>query len=154
MPGRHSSSRGAQLAARFGLKSTVADVTYVPGAPGKPAVIRLTTADGHTTDQRLTDVRARLGLKSTGFRLGILRLDPPTLPKGTSPVLQLTGVARDVDGAVLERRTPAGAWVTVKRLSPAADGTFAVKLRPTVTTVYRLSADGLGGPPLTVRVAA
>ncbi len=145
---------GAQLAARFGLRNPVADVTYVPGAPGKPAVVRLTTADGQTADQRLTDVRTRLGLKSTGFRLGILRLDPPTLPKGTSSVLQLTGVARDVDDAVLERRTPAGTWVTVKRLSPAADGTFAVKLRPTVTTVYRLSADGLGGPPLTVRVAA
>jgi hypothetical protein len=42
----------------------------------------------------------------------------------------------------------------VKRLSPEADGTFAVKLRPTVTTVYRLSADGLAGPQLTVRVAA
>ena len=62
-------------------------------------------------------------------------------------------MARDVDDAMLERRTPAGTWVAVKRLSPAADGTFAVKLRATVTTVYRLSADGLGGPPLTVRVA-
>ncbi len=29
-----------------------------------------------------------------------------------------------------------------------------VKLKPTATTVYRLSADGLGGPSLTVRVAA
>jgi SpoIID/LytB domain protein len=144
----------AQLAARFGLKNAVADVSYVPGAPGKPAVVRLTTADGQTTDQRLTDVRARLGLKSTGFRLGVLRLDLPTLSTGTSPVVQLTGVARDVDDAVLERRTPAGTWDTVKRLSPAADGTFAVKLRPTVTTVYRLSADGLAGPQLTVRVAA
>jgi stage II sporulation protein D len=144
----------AQLAARFGLKNPVADVTYVAGAPGRPAVVRLTTADGQTTDQRLTDVRTRLGLKSTGFRLGILRLDPPVLPTGTSPALQLTGVARDVDDAVLERRTSAGTWVTVKRLSPAADGTFTIKVKQTVTTVYRLSADGLGGPPLTVRVAA
>jgi len=144
---------GAQLASRFGLKNPVADVRYVPGTPGKPAVVRLTTADGQASDQRLTDVRARLGLKSTGFRLGTLRLDPPAPPKGTAS-LRLTGVARDVDGAVLERRTPAGTWVTVKRLSPDADGTFAVKLRPTETTVYRLSADGLAGPPLTVRVAA
>jgi SpoIID/LytB domain protein len=145
---------GAQLAARFGLKDPVADVAYVPGVPGKPAVVRLTTADGQTADERLSDVRTRLGLKSTGFRLGVLRLDPPARPKGASTVLQLTGVAREVDDAVLERRTPSGAWVTAKRLSPAADGAFAVKLRATGTTVYRLSADGLAGPLLTVRVAA
>ena len=145
---------GAQLATRFGLKNPVADVAYVPGAPGKPAVVRLTTADGQTADQRLTDVRARLGLKSTGFRLGVLRLDPPAEPKGASTVVQLTGVARQVEGATLERRTPSGTWVTVKRLSPADDGTFAVKLRTSGTTVYRLSADGLAGPPLTVRVGA
>lgn len=145
---------GAQLAARFGLKDPVADVAYVPGTPGKPAAMRLTTADGRTASARLSDVRTRLGLKSTGFRLGTLRLDLPSRPKGASPVVQLTGVARQVEGATIERRTPGGAWVTAKRLSPAADGTFAVKLRASGTTVYRLSADGLAGPPLTVRVTA
>jgi stage II sporulation protein D len=145
---------GAQLAARFGLKDPVADVAYVPGAPGKPAAMRLTTADGQTASAQLSDVRTRLGLKSAGFRLGTLRLDLPSRPKGASPVVQLTGVAREVDGATIERRTPGGTWVTAKRLSPAADGTFAVKLRASGTTVYRLSADGLAGPPLTVRVTA
>jgi stage II sporulation protein D len=145
---------GAELAARFGLKDPVADVAYVAGTPGKPAVVRLTTADGQTADERLSDVRGRLGLKSTGFRLGVLRLDPPARTKGASPVVQLTGVVRGVDGAALERRTPAGTWVAVKRLAPAADGTFTVRLRPSVTTAYRLSADGVDGPPLTVRVAA
>jgi stage II sporulation protein D len=145
---------GAELAARFGLENPVADVGYVAGTPGKPAVVRLTTADGATADERLSDVRARLGLRSTGFRLGVLRLDPPASAKGASGVVQLTGVARGVDGAVLERRTPAGTWVTAKRLVPAADGSFGVRLRPTATTVYRLSADGVAGPPLTVRVAA
>ena len=145
---------GAQLAARFGLKDPVADIAYVPGSPGKPAAVRLTTSDGQTSTARLSDVRSRLGLKSTGFRLGTLRLDPPAEPKGTSSVVQLTGVARQVDRATLERRTPDGTWVTAKRLSPAADGTFAVRLRPSGTTVYRLSADGVAGPPLTVRVTA
>jgi len=145
---------GAQLAARFGLKDPVADIAYVPGSPGKPAAVRLTTSDGQTSTARLSDVRSRLGLKSTGFRLGTLRLDPPAEPKGASPVVQLTGVARQVERATLERRMPDGTWVTAKRLSPAADGTFAVRLRASGTTVYRLSADGLAGPPLTVRVTA
>jgi SpoIID/LytB domain protein len=145
---------GAQLAARFGLKNPVASVAYVPGTQGKPATVQLTTADGQTASVRLSDVRSRLGLKSTGFRLGTLRLDPPDQPKGTSPVVLLTGVARDVEGATIERRTPAGTWVTAKRLSPAGDGTFSVKLRASGTTAYRLTADGVAGPPLTVRVTA
>ena len=145
---------GAQLAKRFGLREAVTDVAYIPGTPGKPAVIRLSTADGATADVRLSDVRARLGLKSTGFRLGMLRLDRPSSPAASSGVVRLTGVVRDLSGVVLEQRSPAGTWVTVRRLAPAADGSFVVKLRPVATTVYRLSADGLGSPPLTVRVAA
>ena len=145
---------GAQLAKRFGLKSAVDDAAFVPGTPGKPAVLRLVATDGATADVRLAAVRARLGLKSTGFRLGVLRLDRPAPLRGANPVLQLTGVARDLSDVVLEQRGPSGAWVTVRRLAPAADGTFAVRLRPSETTVYRLSADGLGSPPLTVRVVA
>jgi stage II sporulation protein D len=146
---------GAQLAARFGFAGAVTDVAYVPGTPGKPAVIRLTTAGGTATDVRLADVRARLGLKSTGFKLGMLRLDRPAVaPAARSSVVRLTGVVRQLTGVVLEQRSAAGAWTTVKRLAPGADGSFAVKLRPTATTVYRLSADGLASPPLTIRVAA
>ena len=69
---------GPQLAKRFGIGGAVTDVSYLPGAPGRPAAIRLATAAG-STDVRLSDVRARLGLKSTGFRLGMMRLDGPTV---------------------------------------------------------------------------
>ena len=143
-----------QLANRFGLQAAVADAAYVPGEAGKPAALRLTTVKGTTTDVRLSDVRARLGLKSTGFRLGVLRLDRPTPPSAPGGALRLTGLARALGDVVLEQRDRSGAWVTVKRLLPSASGTFVVTLRPVATTVYRLSADGLGGPPLTVRVAA
>jgi stage II sporulation protein D len=144
---------GAQLAKGLGLRAAVEDVTRVPGASGKPAVVRLTTAGGVTTDVRLSDVRARLGLKSTGFTLGVLRLDRPSAPSATGP-LRLTGVVRGIAGPVLEQRGPSGTWVTVKRLAPAANGTFAIRVKLTGTTVYRLAAGGLGGPPVTVRVAA
>jgi stage II sporulation protein D len=144
---------GSQLAKRFGLSDAVVDSTFVPGTPGKPAVVRFTTVTGGATDVRLSDVRGRLGLKSTGFRLGVLRLDRPVSPPQDG-VLRLSGVARDVTGVVLEQRTAAGAWVTAKRLAPAPDGTFVVKVKHAATTVYRLAAAGLGGPPLTVRAVA
>lgn len=145
---------GLELAKRFGLGGAIADVAYVPGTPGKPAVLHLTTTNGATADVRLSDVRARLGLKSTSFRLGLLRLDRPAAKLASNGVLRLTGVVRDLTDVVLEQQGPSGTWTAVKRLAPAADGTFVVRLRPVGTTVYRLSADGLGGPPLTVRVAA
>ena len=143
---------GQQLAKRFGLGGSVIDVSTIPGTPGSPAVVRLATAAG-STDVRLSDVRARLGLKSTGFRLGIMRLDGPTVTAAEGK-LKLTGLARDVQGVVLERRGAGGAWAKVRQLAPADDGTFAVSLRLDTTTVFRLTADGLSGPALTVRFKA
>ena len=143
---------GAQLAKRFGLGGPIADLTYVAGAPGRPAAIRLTTATG-SADVRLSDVRSRLGLKSTGFRLGVLRLDGPD-GASAAGALRLTGLARQLDDVVLERRGSSGTWVKVRALRPAADGTFAVKLRLEKTTAFRLSAGGLAGPPLTVRITS
>jgi len=143
---------GAQLAKRFGLGGVVTDVALVPGAPGKPAVVHLVTRTG-STDVRLSDARARLGLKSTGFRLGTLRLDGPQVT-GANGKIRLTGLARSVDEAVLERRAGAGTWVKVRQLRPANDGTFGLTLRLDATTVFRLTAAGLSGPALTVRFKA
>jgi SpoIID/LytB domain protein len=98
----------AQLARRFGLRGAVTDVSYVPGAPGVPAALRLTTTAGATVDARLTDIRTRLGLKSLEFRLGMLRLDRPAAEKARAGVVRLTGVARDVADVALERRLSGG----------------------------------------------
>ena len=142
---------GRQLAKRFGLSGAVTDVAYVPGAPGRPAAIRLETWEG-STDVRLSDVRTRLGLKSTGFRLGVLRFDP-TAPDAKGR-LELTGLARGIDDVVLERRGASGGWVKLRQLRPASDGRFAVALRLDATTAFRLNAGGLTGPALTVRFTA
>ena len=98
---------GAQLAKRAGVSGVVTDVAFVAGAPGRPAAIRLTTTAG-SSDVRLTDVRARLGLKSTGFRLGTLRLDGPAAAAHANAALRLTGLARDIEDVVLERRAGRG----------------------------------------------
>jgi stage II sporulation protein D len=142
---------GRQLAKRFGIGGAVTDVGHVPGSPGRPAAIRLETTVG-STDVRLSDVRARLGLKSTGFRLGVLRFDP-TAPDAQGR-LELTGLARGLDDVVLERRGASGAWIKLRQLRPAADGRFAVALRLDATTAFRLNAGGLTGPALTVRFTA
>ncbi len=144
----------AELARRFGLRGAVTDVSYVPGAPGVPAALRLTTSAGATVDERLTDIRARLGLKSLEFHLGLLRLDRPAPEKARASVVRLTGVARDVADVALERRLSGGRWVSVARISPSADGSFAIRVRAAETTAYRLTAGGLAGPALVLRNAA
>lgn len=142
----------AQLSKAFGLSSTVVDVSAVQTASGRPSVVLLTTKDGTTLELRAADVRARLGLRSTAFRLGVLRFvrpGPSTVPG--APV-RLSGIARDVDDAVLEKLGANGTWVRSARLAPAVDGVFAVTLRPKRTSTYRLSAAGLPGPALTLTV--
>jgi stage II sporulation protein D len=145
---------GRQLARRLGLRGAVTDVAYERGAPGTPAALRLTTTGGATTEQRLSDVRNRLGLKSLEFTVGVLRLDAPPVGARRAGVVRLTGLARDVTDAVLERRTEAGDWVQVARVAPTSDGTFALRVRVAATTSFRLSAGGVAGPALVVRIAA
>jgi stage II sporulation protein D len=142
-----------QLAQRLGLRGAVTDVSYQPGTPGNPAALRLTTTAGATTEQRLSDVRNRLGLKSLEFTLGTLRLDRPA-EAGRAGPLRLTGLARDVTDVVLERRTEAGGWAQVALVAPTPDGSFALRVRIATTTAFRLSAGGLAGPTLTVRIEA
>jgi stage II sporulation protein D len=145
---------GQQLARRLGLQGSVTDVSYEPGTPGAPAALRITTSQGATSAQRLSDIRNRLGLKSLEFTLGVLRIDRPADVTRQAGVVRLTGLARDVADVVLQRRSDAGGWVQVARIAPTADGTFALRVRVATTTAFRLTAGGAAGPALTLRIAA
>jgi hypothetical protein len=68
--------------------------------------------------------------------------------------VQVSGIARDVEDAVLEKLGATGAWARSARLAPAADGTFAVTVRPRRTSTYRLSVAGLPGPAVTLTVVS
>ena len=63
-------------------------------------------------------------------------------------------LARDVDepcaGAPCGRTARGFAR---RRITPRADGTFRVFVRPGVTTTYRLTGTGVAGPSLTITVA-
>lgn len=145
---------GAELSRAFGLSRPVVDVGYVPGTAGAPAQLRLTTVAGATALFRTTDVRARLGLRSSTFRLGVLDLARPGQAVKPGAPVKVSGVARDVDGAVIEKRLPGGTWKPAAQVRPAEDGSFVATLRPAATTTYRLTATGVGGLAVVVKVAA
>jgi stage II sporulation protein D len=120
------------------------------------ASARVTTVNGvgslGQTSVRGTDLRRGLGLRSTWFRIGILALTPPTTPVAFGTAGKLTGLARGVGKAVLERRVGT-AWSAVAPVQPQPNGLFAVTVRPTASAHYRLAAGPARTPATPVGVA-
>ncbi len=142
----------AGLAAALGLASPVDDVQAAPTPSGRPSTVTVTTRAGQTVELRAIDVRIRLGLRSTAFRIGVLRLERPPATVLPGVRIRVGGIARDVGDAVLQKLDTNGAWATAVRLVPAADGAFTVTLRPRRTATYRLAAAGIAGPVLTLTI--
>ena len=144
---------GAAVGEAFGLAGPAVDAISVPTPSGRPRTVTLSTRAGAVATATGTDVRTRLGLLSQYFRLGVLRLDGPRGRVVAGERLRLTGVARDVADAALERLGPGG-WQRAARLPVRPDGTFGVDVRPAADTRFRLSGSGFAGPSILVRVAA
>ena len=153
--GPRGRSRAASLAQAFGLSAPVVDVAS-PSPPRRagPLTVTLFKRTGTRVELRAADVRARLGLRSTAFRVGVLRIGRPASPAPPGTPVVIPGVARDVDDPLLEKLDQKGSWVPAVKVVPAEDGSFAVTVRPKATATYRLTADGQAGPAVTVTVAA
>ena len=149
--GSRSALTGAKLAAALKLPAPVVDAISTAGSDGRPTAVTFTTATGVVKKFSARDLRQRLALRSTSFRLGMLRLESSrTAPDAP---FRLEGVARDVDEPWLERLAANGSWIRARRVTPRVDGTFRVLVRPGVTTIYRLTGTGVAGPSLTITVA-
>jgi hypothetical protein len=86
------------------------------------------------------DVRLRLGLRSTWFRVGVLALAKPEGPVAAGGQLTLNGLARGLAGVSLEQRAPNEAWKPLAKVKAGAGGAFAIAVKPTATnTLYRLA---------------
>ena len=144
----------ASLGQAFGLSAAVVDVEIVPTVSGRPASVTLVKKTGARVLLRAADVRARLGLRSTAFRIGVLRVSrAPVVTAAGTPVV-VSGLARDVDAPLLEKLVASGAWLPSVKVVPEKDGSFGVTVRPSATATYRLTAAGQVGPALTITVAA
>ena len=101
----------ASLAQAFGLSAPVVDVQVVPTASGRPASVTLVKKTGESILLKAADVRARLGLRSTAFRIGVLRVAPPPAARAAGAPVVVSGLARDVDAPLLEKLGANGAWL-------------------------------------------
>jgi len=98
-------------------------------------------------------VRSALGLRSTWFTAGFLALVPPADPVAYGGSGTLTGTVRGVGPVTLEQKAPDGTWQSATGVSPRADGTFTVSIRPSATTQYRLASGQLRAAVVQVTVA-
>jgi hypothetical protein len=98
------------------------------------------------------DVRRLLGLRSTWFRVGVLALSRPEAPLELGHQLTLPGIARGLAGVTLEQQAPGEAWKPLAKVKPRADGAFAVAVKPTATTLYRLAYGTARSTPVRVVV--
>ena len=140
------------LAAAFGLSAPVVDVVVVPTVSGRPASVTLIKKTGEQILLKAADVRARLGLRSTAFKLGVLRVARPPATSAAGRPVVVSGLARDVQAPLLQKLAVNGTWVPSVKVAPDDDGSFAVTVRPKTTATYRLTADGQAGPALTITV--
>jgi stage II sporulation protein D len=100
------------------------------------------------------DVRTKLKLRSTWFRVGVLSLEPPTAPVEFGGQAKLTGLLRGSAKATLEQRVSGQVWEPAASVTAGADGALAIGVKPLVSTDYRLSvAKDVAGAAVRVSVA-
>ena len=134
----------AQLARKLKVRKPD-DAVVERNASGRALAVAL---GGRRVEERA--FRAALGLRSSWFELGVLRLDaaPPAM---FGSAFGLAGVVRGVRGATVERREE-GRWRPVARVRPGKDGRFLARVRA-LGSEFRIAGGGAAAPPVRVRLA-
>jgi hypothetical protein len=132
----------ARLARRLHVRP--GDVEVQRAADGRVESVRIgsTAIDADT-------FRSRLGLASAWFEIGDLSLKAARQRVLFGGKIGLTAQSDGLGTATLQRRIGAGVWKTLARVR----GSRSVEVEPQGATAYRLAADGVTGPVVSVQVA-
>ena len=145
----------SRLARVLRVPGKLVGVTTTRNRSGRAEAVVATGTRGQVTVSA-ADVRRVLKLRSTWFDVGTLAFERPA---GAGPVIfgtrtTIAGVARGLPSVVLEeQRAGASAWSPVGTVRAAADGRFAVAVKPVVTTRYRLTSGKMAGAAIRLTVA-
>lgn len=141
--GRDCVWSAAALKDRLGSRvpAGLRDMTVTRNGSRRVAHVTATGSSGSSTVAGST-MRAVLGLRSTWFTVGLLRLQGGgTIEWGNRRTLSL--LVRNMPGAKLQRRRTGGSWEDV---ATAATGSSTRRVSPGITTFYRLwSPDATSG---------
>jgi len=147
------------LGGALGIRGRIVDATTTVNSSLRVAQLQVRTlAAGvvRTTPVTGATAAAKLGLRSTWFRVSVLSLQPPSPNSAVAPgtTVSLTGVLRGAAGAVVQERTSGRQWSPLLKPKPDRRHAIAVAVRPTVTTWYRLAVPAGTTPPIRIRVTA
>ena len=142
---------GAKLAKTMKMPGPIVDLQPELNSSGR---IKTLTAVGPRGSVVIngTDLRKRLGLRSTWFSVGVLALSaPPQVIYGNRA--RLTGLGRGLTRVELQQQQGA-TWKPLANVKPLQDGTLSVVVKPTVTTRYRVASGKATAPSVRLPVAS
>jgi hypothetical protein len=140
------------MARVLGAGATVLDVRTTRNRSGRAAQVVGVTAQAEI-GVTAASLREQLGLRSTWFTLGVLRLDRPAKPAVYGSRVRLTGLARNLASIALEERQAGGAWKRVPRTARGAGGALTAQVRAVAPAEYRLAAGTVRTPTVRLAVA-
>jgi len=147
-PGRDCVWSGAGMKATLGTRAPrgLTDMTVTRNGSLRVANVTATGGSGKTSISGAT-MRAVLGLRSTWFTIGVMRITGGgTINKGQSKVLRALG--RNLSGVRLQRRRlNESTWTDLRAIS----GNVSIRTHPGATTLYRLTSGS--GSTAAVRVS-
>jgi stage II sporulation protein D len=141
----------AQLAKALGLKDgALLDARTTLNASGRVGDV---IGIGPLGEVRASgaEIRKRLGLRSTWFRIGALHLARPEKPVPYGVMVGLTGIARGVPGVVLEQKAGL-TWQRVVPVKPGVDGRFTLAVKALAPGEYRVVGATLQSAPVRLAV--
>ena len=146
-PGRDCVWSGSGMKSTLGTRAPngLTDMTVTRNPSLRVANVTATGASGTTSISGAT-MRSVLGLRSTWFTIGVMRITGGgTINKGQTKVLP--ALARNLSGVHLQRRRlNESTWTNLREIS----GNVNIQAHPAVTTLYRLSS--ASGATAAVRV--
>jgi stage II sporulation protein D len=142
-------SSATRLAARLGLSSPIDSVSVRRNEAWRVESVDFHLASGAVVSRSGERVAQALHLLSTWFSIGALELSASSTRVVYGGRVSVVAHAANVQGAVLQQRSGAGAWRTVRQVARPAK----LRLQPLANTAFRLMLPGTSGTSLSVDVA-
>jgi stage II sporulation protein D len=127
------------VAKELKLSAPISSLAIARGASGRVKTVVASSTDDAQLTLTGNQVRNALGLRSTWFAPALLQLSPAARTITYGGALSLRGAVHGADAVTLEAKAAGGEWVDAGPLPVASDGTFALIVKPQVTTWYRLA---------------
>jgi hypothetical protein len=121
------------------LAAPIATLSLVTGASGRVKSVTASSADDAQVTLTGNQLRNALGLRSTWFSPALFQLSPAARTIVYGGALSLRGAVHGAEGVSLEARPAGGAWADAGPLPLAPEGTFALVVKPQMSTSYRLA---------------